>query len=86
WCLTISLAILLAQPQWSAILVASALSIPVALVAERYYQGAQWRRLLIQAAAIVACALINMLAVGSHSDSLSFVGLVSITAGLMLVP
>lgn len=86
WLLAISLATLMSQPQWLTVLAASVASIPVALLATRFYRGTQWQRLSVQALAIVVCACINIVAVGPHTDSLSFVGLVSITGGLMLVP
>ncbi|MGV2987631.1 signal transduction histidine-protein kinase/phosphatase UhpB [Vibrio sp. E150_011] len=86
WALTISLAVLLAQPQWSAVLVASIASIPVAWVSRRYNTGPQWQRLSVQAMAIVGTAIINMLALSGHATSLSLVGLVTVTGGLMLVP
>ncbi|MEF1340427.1 signal transduction histidine-protein kinase/phosphatase UhpB, partial [Vibrio rotiferianus] len=41
WGLTVALALLLEQPQWLMVLVASVLSIPVVYLAKRYYKGDQ---------------------------------------------
>lgn len=86
WLLTISLALLLDQPQWLTVLAASAASIPVTAMAVRFNYGAQSQRLLVQAAAIIVSSLINVAAVSSHVESPSLVWLVSVTGGLMLVP
>lgn len=86
WLLTISLALLLDQPQWLTVLAASAASIPVTAMAVRFNYRAQSQRLLVQAAAIIVSSLINVAAVSSHVESPSLVWLVSVTGGLMLVP
>ncbi|MEZ8094501.1 signal transduction histidine-protein kinase/phosphatase UhpB [Photobacterium swingsii] len=86
WGLAIALALLLNEPQWLTILIASGLSIPATLIAKRYYSGDQNRHLLVMASLIMVTALINVAVVGSHVPALYMVWLVSITGGLMLVP
>lgn len=86
WGLTIALALLLNEPQWLTVLIASALSIPVTLLAKRYYYGDQNRHLLVMASVIIIMAFINLSAVGFHVSSIYMTWLVSITGGLMLVP
>ncbi|CAH8190050.1 signal transduction histidine-protein kinase/phosphatase UhpB [Vibrio aestuarianus] len=86
WWLTVALAILMDQPQWLTVLAASAASIPLIAVAQRYYYGSQQRRLSVMGVIIVLSALTNTLAVSHHDIAASMVALVSITAGLMMVP
>jgi len=86
WWLTISLAILLEQPQWFAVLAASIASIPVVWFAHKLHVGTQWRRLCVMAGVIVATSLLNVVAISSHGPSMWMVMLVSITGGLMIVP
>ncbi|MFL7049498.1 signal transduction histidine-protein kinase/phosphatase UhpB, partial [Vibrio cyclitrophicus] len=86
WGLAIALALLLDEPQWLTILIASGLSIPATLIAKRYYYGDQNRHLLVMASLIMVTALINVAVVGSHVPAVYMVWLVSITGGLMLVP
>ncbi|SON53374.1 signal transduction histidine-protein kinase/phosphatase UhpB [Vibrio tapetis] len=86
WFLTISLAILLDQPQWLTVLAASVASIPVIWYAQKYNAGTQWRRLSTMAGVIVFTALLNTAFIASHGHPIGLVFLVSITGGLMLVP
>lgn len=86
WGLTIALALLLDEPQWLTILIASGLSVPITLLAKRYYYGDQNRHLLIMASTIIITAFVNVSAVWFHFSSVYIVWLVSITGGLMLVP
>lgn len=86
WGLAIALALLLDEPQWLTILIASGLSIPATLIAKRYYYGDQNRHLLVMASLIMVTAFINVAVVGSHVPAVYMVWLVSITGGLMLVP
>ncbi|MCG6211646.1 signal transduction histidine-protein kinase/phosphatase UhpB [Vibrio furnissii] len=86
WVLTIALAVLLEQPQWSMVLLASVSSLPVTWFFKRYYYGEQWRRLSVMGALILLTSLINVLAISAHVSSIYMTGLVSITGGLMLVP
>ena len=86
WGLAIALALLLDEPQWLTILIASGLSIPATLIAKRYYSGDQNRHLLVMASLIMVTAFINVAVVGSHVPAVYMVWLVSITGGLMLVP
>lgn len=86
WGLAIALALLLDEPQWLTILIASGLSIPATLFAKRYYYGDQNRHLLVMASLIMVTSLINVAVVGSHVPAVYMVWLVSITGGLMLVP
>lgn len=86
WSLTIALALLLEEPQWLTVLVASILSLPVTFIAKRYYYGSLNRHLLVMAGIITATAFINVLAVGAHVPSIYMVWLASMTGGLMLVP
>ncbi|EKO3674127.1 signal transduction histidine-protein kinase/phosphatase UhpB [Vibrio metschnikovii] len=86
WALTISLALLLAQPQWLTILIASGLSIPITAFAQRYYHGEQWRRLTVICLTIALCATLNTASVSFHVPSIYLTWLVSLTGGLMLVP
>ncbi len=64
--LAIALALLLDEPQWLTILIASGLSIPATLFAKRYYYGDQNRHLLVMASIIMVTSLINVAVVGSH--------------------
>ncbi|MEZ9287956.1 signal transduction histidine-protein kinase/phosphatase UhpB [Vibrio lentus] len=86
WGLAIALALLLDEPQWLTVLIASGLSIPATLFAKRYYYGDQNRHLLVMASIIMVTSLINVAVVGSHVPATYMVWLVSITGGLMLVP
>ncbi|EGQ8173264.1 TPA: signal transduction histidine-protein kinase/phosphatase UhpB [Vibrio vulnificus] len=86
WGLTIALALLLDQPQWLMVLVASVLSIPVVCLAKKYYRGDHNQHLAIMAVIIVITASINVLAVGFHVQSVYMVWLASVTGGLMLLP
>ena len=86
WGLAIALALLLDEPQWLTILIASGLSIPATLIAKRYYSGDLNRHLLVMASLIMVTALINVAAVSSHVPAVYMVWLVSTTGGLMLVP
>lgn len=86
WALTIALATLLEQPQWLTVLIASVASIPVTLIAKKYYYGDQNRHLAVMGIVIIITAFINVMAVGFHVPSVYMVWLASISGGLMLVP
>ncbi|NAW69729.1 signal transduction histidine-protein kinase/phosphatase UhpB [Vibrio sp. V27_P1S3P104] len=86
WTLTISLALLLAQPQWLTILIASVLSLPITAVAYHYYTGEQWRRLMVMGTLITLSATLNAASVSLHVPSIYLTWLVSLTGGLMVVP
>ncbi|MCG9750024.1 signal transduction histidine-protein kinase/phosphatase UhpB [Vibrio brasiliensis] len=86
WGLTIALAILLAQPQWLMVLVASALSIPLVYVAKKYYTGDQNRHLAIMTFVIVITSCINVAVVGFQVESVYMLWLASIAGGLMILP
>lgn len=84
--LMVSLALLLEQPQWLAVIVASLCSIPLVWWAQQYYYGSQLRRLGGMGTVILMAALLNTLILGFWVDSVGMVFLVSVTGGLMLVP
>lgn len=86
WWLTIALAMLMEQPQWLTVLAASIATLPLNLLAQRYYHGSQWRRFIVMGGLILASAIVNTLATTYHGHAASMVMLVSITAGLMIVP
>ncbi|MDW2115624.1 signal transduction histidine-protein kinase/phosphatase UhpB [Vibrio sp. 1731] len=86
WGLSIALAMLLGQPQWLTVLIASIASIPVTLIAKKYYYGDQNRHLAVMSAVIIISAFINVMAVGFHVPSVSMVWLASISGGLLVVP
>ncbi|EAR55796.1 putative UhpB, Signal transduction histidine kinase,glucose-6-phosphate specific [Photobacterium sp. SKA34] len=93
WSGLLLLALSLPQYSWLALFIASVVSMPVTLLARRYYKGVQWRLLTVMAIAITTLALINMLVLnGVHffdlfnTRRLGFIFLISITSGLMLVP
>lgn len=86
WWLTVSLAILLEQPQWLTVLAASAASVPVLWFASPYYRGSQGQKLGVMGLVIVMTSLINTLAVAAHGPHIPMVFLVSLTGGTMLVP
>lgn len=86
WFLTISLAVLLEQPQWLTVLAASVASIPLIWFVQKYSVETQWRRLSTMGGVIVLTALINTAFIATHGHPIGLVFLVSITGGLMLVP
>ncbi|HIF9264026.1 TPA: signal transduction histidine-protein kinase/phosphatase UhpB [Photobacterium damselae] len=92
WFLTISLAILLAQPQWISVLISSIASLPIVWYADKFYlskeasSATQWYQLSILGAVIGITSLLNMLIVSHQGVSSGLVLLVSITGGLMIVP
>ncbi|MBS9837116.1 signal transduction histidine-protein kinase/phosphatase UhpB [Vibrio alginolyticus] len=86
WGLSIALAMLLGQPQWLTVLIASIASIPVTLIAKKYYYGDQNRHLAVMSAVIIISAFINVMAVGFHVPSVYMVWLASISGGLLVVP
>lgn len=86
WSLTIALAILLNQPQWLMVLIASILSIPLIYLAKFHYRGDQNRRLMIMVIIILIAACTNCIAVGFHVQTPYMVLLASIAGGLMIVP
>ncbi|MDF2154525.1 signal transduction histidine-protein kinase/phosphatase UhpB [Vibrio sp. CAU 1672] len=86
WSLAIALAILLDQPQWLTVLVASAASMPITLIAKKYYYGDHNRHLVVMGIVILINAFVNVMAVGFHVPSVYMVWLASISGGLMLVP
>ncbi len=93
WSGLLLLAVSLPNYHWQALVTASVLSIPVTLLARRYYKGVQWRLLVVMAVSITVLAVLNTLALSSfhffdisNTQRLGFVFLVSMTSGLMLVP
>ncbi|GAJ76742.1 sensor histidine protein kinase UhpB, glucose-6-phosphate specific [Vibrio sp. JCM 18905] len=84
--LSIALAMLLGQPQWLTVLIASIASIPVTLIAKKYYYGDQNRHLAVMSVVIIISAFINVMAVGFHVPSVYMVWLASISGGLLVVP
>ena len=84
--LMMSLAILLEQSQWGAVIVASICSIPITWCAQKFYFGSQLRRLYVMGVVIISIALINSLTFYFWFDNTWIVFLISITGGLMLVP
>ena len=86
WGLSIALAMLLGQPQWLTVLIASIASIPVTLIAKKYYYGDQNRHLAVMSVVIIISAFINVMAVGFHVPSVYMVWLASISGGLLVVP
>ncbi|MEX0333900.1 signal transduction histidine-protein kinase/phosphatase UhpB [Vibrio tubiashii] len=86
WGLTIALAMLLEQPQWLMVLVASVLSIPVVHLAKKYYTGNQNQHLAVMAVVILITSCINVAAVGFHVESVYMLWLASIAGGLMILP
>ncbi|MDN3611868.1 signal transduction histidine-protein kinase/phosphatase UhpB [Vibrio ostreicida] len=86
WMLTFALALLLDQPPWFDVWLASVASIPLTAFACRYYHGTQAQRLWVQAATVLSLSVLNLACVGDTITSLSFVWLISLTGGLMLVP
>ncbi|WED24957.1 signal transduction histidine-protein kinase/phosphatase UhpB [Vibrio sp. JC009] len=86
WLLTISLALLMEQPQWFSVLGASMASYPFLWMIKPHYYGEQWRKLMFMGACILMQTLINILLVDLSYSMLLTVSLVSITGGLMLVP
>ncbi|HHX8522223.1 TPA: signal transduction histidine-protein kinase/phosphatase UhpB [Vibrio diabolicus] len=86
WGLSIALAMLLGQPQWLTVLIASIASIPVTLIAKKYYYGDQNRHLAVMSVIIIINAFINVMAVSFHVPSVYMVWLASISGGLLVVP
>ncbi len=84
--LMVSLAVLLEQPQWLAVILASLSSIPLIWYAQKYYYGSQLRRLCVMGVLILTAALMNTLILQFWLDAAGMVFLVSVTGGLMLVP
>lgn len=86
WGLTVALALLLEQPQWLMVLVASVLSIPVVYFAKRYYKGDQNQHLAVMSVVLLVTSCINVLAVGYHVQSAYMAWLASIAGGLLVLP
>ncbi|WP_318449518.1 signal transduction histidine-protein kinase/phosphatase UhpB [Photobacterium leiognathi] len=93
WSGLLLLAVSLPSYHWQALVTASVLSIPITLLARRYYKGVQWCLLVVMAVSITVLAVLNTLALSSfhffdisNTQRLGFVFLVSMTSGLMLVP
>ncbi|MDG2609721.1 MASE1 domain-containing protein, partial [Vibrio parahaemolyticus] len=86
WGLTVALALLLEQPQWLMLLVASFLSMPVVYLAKRYYKGDQNQHLAVMAVVLLVTSCINVLAVGYHVQSVYMAWLASIAGGLLVLP
>lgn len=86
WGLTVALALLLEQPQWLMVLVASVLSVPVVYLAKRYYKGDQNQHLAVMAVVLLVTSCINVLAVGYHVQSVYMAWLASIAGGLLVLP
>ncbi|AOM40373.1 signal transduction histidine-protein kinase/phosphatase UhpB [Xenorhabdus hominickii] len=84
--LTIGLALLMGQPQWLTILMASIASLPLVWFACRYYGGSQWQRFAVMMGVILATSIINVVVVSNHNSALVIAFLVSLTGGVMLVP
>jgi two-component system sensor histidine kinase UhpB len=84
--LMVSLAILLEQSQWLAVILTSLSSIPIIWYAQKHYYGSQLRRLCVMGVVILTVALVNTLILQFWLDAAGTVFLVSITGGLMLVP
>ncbi|OAJ92587.1 signal transduction histidine-protein kinase/phosphatase UhpB [Vibrio bivalvicida] len=86
WGLTVALALLLEQPQWLMVLVASVLSVPVVYLAKKYYHGDQNQHLAVMAVLILVTSCINVISVGFHVQSVYMLWLASIAGGLMILP
>lgn len=92
WLLMIGLALLLEQPQWFTVLLASIGSIPVLWKAHHFQKNVEytdsdeWKFLAVMGTVIAITSILNMLAVSNHNSSMAMAVLVTVTGGVMIVP
>ncbi|OOH92445.1 two-component system sensor histidine kinase UhpB [Pasteurellaceae bacterium 15-036681] len=64
----------------------SLVSLPITFLFQKYYQGKQWQKLVLQACLIVGFSLLNSIASWNQNFSFLYAFLVNLTGALLVIP